>query len=124
MEIVTFVVDGLLTHKDSLGTEETIGRGGIQYMTAGTGVLHSEHNVHEQPLRFVQCWVVPRQRGLPPNYGSMPGSAVNRNSMRNQWFHAASDVLKPESTPVKINQDVMLSASYVDSYSLHRVPQD
>merc|ERR1719263_1909714 len=45
MEIVTYVVRGSLTHKDSMGTSETLGRGSIQFMTAGTGIQHSEHNL-------------------------------------------------------------------------------
>lgn len=55
MEIVTYIVEGELTHKDSMGTEETLHRGSIQFMTAGTGVSHSEHNRHpSKPLRFIQ----------------------------------------------------------------------
>merc|ERR1719310_477724 len=60
MEILTYIVDGFLTHKDSMGTEETIGRGSIQFMTAGTGIRHSEHNLQTStPLRFVQMWITP-----------------------------------------------------------------
>ena len=70
MEIVTYVVEGELTHQDSMGTKESLGRGSIQFMTAGTGVSHSEHNVDPtKPLRFIQMWLVPRERGLNPNYG-------------------------------------------------------
>lgn len=61
MEIMTFIIHGKLTHKDSMGTEETLGRGGVQFMTAGRGIRHSEHNLHDEPLRFVQCWVMPRR---------------------------------------------------------------
>ena len=66
---------GHLTHRDSMGTEETLGRGGVQFMTAGTGIQHSEHNLQSTALRFVQCWVVPRRRGLRPRYGSMTGGS-------------------------------------------------
>ena len=106
MEILTVIVDGKLTHKDSTGAEETLGRGSIQFMTAGTGVLHSEHNLQEQPLRFIQCWVLPRKRGLPPNYGSMQVEQIVQQQRRNEWFHAASDVLQPNTTPIKVNQDI------------------
>jgi len=70
MEIVTYVVEGELTHQDSMSTKESLGRGSIQFMTAGTGVSHSEHNLDPtKPLRFIQMWLVPRERGLNPNYG-------------------------------------------------------
>jgi len=59
-EICTYVVQGALTHEDSLGTKQTLGRGSVQYMTAGTGVRHSEHNRDtEKPARFIQMWIVP-----------------------------------------------------------------
>ena len=59
MEICTYVVEGSLSHQDSMGTEETLGRGSIQFMTAGTGVRHSEHNLAtDKPLRFIQMWIV------------------------------------------------------------------
>ena len=45
---MTFIVDGYLTHKDSMGTEETLGRGSVQFMTAGTGIYHSEHNLSKE----------------------------------------------------------------------------
>lgn len=58
MEIFSYVLDGQLTHKDSMGSSETIGRGAVQYMSAGTGVLHSEHNRGQERLRFLQIWYV------------------------------------------------------------------
>lgn len=56
-QICTYVVDGNLTHQDSMGTSETLGPGAVQFMTAGTGVQHSEHNLAERPLRFIQMWL-------------------------------------------------------------------
>uniref|UniRef100_A0A7S4KAJ6 Pirin N-terminal domain-containing protein n=1 Tax=Guillardia theta TaxID=55529 RepID=A0A7S4KAJ6_GUITH len=109
MEICTYVVEGELTHQDSMGTKETLGRGSIQFMTAGTGVEHSEHNLHPtNPLRFIQMWIVPSRRGLKPNYGSMSGKDVD---MKDKWSHLVSDVNAPAKTPVKINQDVNMFAS-------------
>eukprot|EP00403_Amphidinium_massartii_P008980 CAMPEP_0178424692 /NCGR_PEP_ID=MMETSP0689_2-20121128/28341_1 /TAXON_ID=160604 /ORGANISM="Amphidinium massartii, Strain CS-259" /LENGTH=341 /DNA_ID=CAMNT_0020046337 /DNA_START=61 /DNA_END=1086 /DNA_ORIENTATION=+ len=105
MEIVTFIVDGHLTHQDSLGSKETLGRGGIQYMTAGTGVRHSEHNRQERPLRIIQSWIVPRRRGLEPNYGSMPADEVAAEARRRGWAHVVSDAAGQTDAPVRINQD-------------------
>eukprot|EP00494_Astrolonche_serrata_P033027 UN33296 len=72
MEICTYVVEGELTHKDSMGTAESLGRGSVQFMTAGTGVRHSEKNAGNVPVRFLQMWISPRSSGLKPNYGSSP----------------------------------------------------
>jgi quercetin 2,3-dioxygenase len=106
MEIITFVVEGDLTHKDSMGTQETLSRGSIQFMTAGTGVRHSEHNLRKDaPLRFIQSWVTPRSRGLRPNYGSMIGDDTAATARKNQWAHLVSDVTGSVKTPVQINQD-------------------
>ena len=70
MEIVTYIVEGSLTHQDSIGTSETLGRGAVQFMTSGSGVRHSEHNLDKSnPLRFIQIWLNPNRSGLKPNYG-------------------------------------------------------
>jgi len=106
MEIITFVVDGFLTHKDSMGTEETLGRGSVQFMTAGSGVRHSEHNLDkERPLRFIQSWVTPRRSGLNPNYGSMVGDQVAAEARRQRWAQLVGDVAAGSKAPVLINQD-------------------
>jgi redox-sensitive bicupin YhaK (pirin superfamily) len=69
MEIFTYVLEGALRHEDSLGTGSTVGAGEIQKMTAGTGILHSEFNASKtQPLHFLQVWILPEKRGLPPSY--------------------------------------------------------
>ena len=71
MEIISYVVQGEITHKDSMGNSETLERGEVQYMSAGTGVLHSEHNLHEsEDLRLLQIWILPPMKNLPPLYGS------------------------------------------------------
>jgi redox-sensitive bicupin YhaK (pirin superfamily) len=103
VEICTYVVGGHLTHKDSMGTEETLSRGAVQFMTAGTGVRHQEHNLHKsEPLRFIQMWINTRKRGLAPNYGSSSGEEASR---QNRWSHLVSDVLDATAqTPIKINQ--------------------
>ena len=103
-EIATYIVSGQLTHKDSTGTSETLGRGGVQFMTAGTGVRHSEHNRNGgAPLRFIQLWFSPRASGLPPRYGSCAGDAAAR---RDKWAHLVGDVADASrSPPVKFNAD-------------------
>jgi quercetin 2,3-dioxygenase len=112
-EICTYVIDGHLTHKDSMGTSETLSRGAIQFMTAGSGVQHSEHNNSpDTPLRFIQMWLTPRRRGLTPNYGSSQGSADKR---RNQFHHMVSDVDNVDvQTDVKINTDANMYATEME----------
>ena len=117
MEICTYVVEGELTHQDSLGTRETLGRGSVQFMTAGRGVRHSEHNLSaDRPLRFIQSWIVPRARGLPPNYGSVRGDADLARARRNKWVHLLSDADSASAdTPVKVAQDVNLFVTELDA---------
>lgn len=71
MEIISYIVDGEITHKDSKGNEEVLKRGEVQYMSAGSGIVHAEHNKSEnEDLRLLQIWIVPPEKNLPTRYGS------------------------------------------------------
>mmetsp|Transcript_61352 Transcript_61352/g.132482 ORF Transcript_61352/g.132482 Transcript_61352/m.132482 type:complete len:310 (-) Transcript_61352:68-997(-) len=104
-EIVTYIVNGSLTHQDSMGTKETLGRGAIQFMTAGSGVQHSEHNLDKATaLRFIQIWLNPWERGLRPNYGSRVARDGEREG---KWAHlaGAKGAQGTPKTAVPINTD-------------------
>ena len=69
MEIFTYVIDGVLEHKDSMGNGSVIETGDVQLMTAGSGITHSEFNHSQNELvHFLQIWLVPNQKGVPPRY--------------------------------------------------------
>jgi redox-sensitive bicupin YhaK (pirin superfamily) len=69
MEIITVMVDGVLTHRDSMGNAEELRAGDVQRMSAGTGILHSEMNESLEPCRLLQIWIAPDSQRLSPSYG-------------------------------------------------------
>lgn len=110
MEIITYVIDGKLTHGDSMGNENTIGRGDVQTMSAGTGVYHSEYNRDKTLARFLQIWIMPDQRGYKPQYGDRRFDFKDRH---NQW----SQIVSPMngSAPIRIHQDANIFVLELDA---------
>ena len=82
MEIVTYVLEGALKHKDSTGGQGVIRPGEVQRMTAGTGVAHSEFNASEtEAVRLLQMWVLPERAGLTPSYEQKQFTTEQRTGM-------------------------------------------
>ncbi|WP_238899660.1 pirin family protein [Clostridium sp. YIM B02500] len=109
MEIISYVVNGELTHGDSMGNKNTISRGHVQYMSAGTGVYHSEHNLGKDELRFLQIWIFPDKEDYKPNYGDYRFDWRDR---QNKWLHMVSS--KNANAPIKINQDINVYSLELD----------
>lgn len=68
MEIITYVRQGAITHKDSMGNTGRTGAGDVQVMSAGTGVAHSEHNLENENTRLYQIWIIPNQQNVKPRW--------------------------------------------------------
>ncbi len=107
MEIITYVLDGALEHRDSLGNSSVIRPGDVQRMSAGTGILHSEFNASQTaPVHFLQIWILPEQKGLPPSYEQRTiATAEKRGKLRLIASHDGR-----EGT-VTVHQDVDLYAA-------------
>jgi redox-sensitive bicupin YhaK (pirin superfamily) len=111
MEIISYVVNGELTHADSMRNEETLTRGMSQYMSAGTGVHHSEFNRGSGILRFLQIWILPDANGYKPNYGSVRFEFSERE---NKWLPIAAQYGDEKSSaPIRVHADINMSAIYL-----------
>lgn len=107
MEILTYVLEGALEHRDSMGSGSVIRPGDLQRMSAGTGVTHSEFNhSHDTPVHFLQIWIEPAQRGVTPSYEqrTLPAAALEEG-----WVLAASP--DGRGGALTVQQDVRLSIS-------------
>lgn len=72
MEIITYVREGVITHRDSLGNEGRTEAGDVQVMSAGLGITHSEFNLEPTTTRIFQIWIMPDSHGQPPSWGARP----------------------------------------------------
>jgi len=111
MEIITYVLEGAIEHKDSMGTGSVIRPGEIQHMSAGTGVTHSEYNPSKtELLHLLQIWIMPEVKGIRPGYDQKStGLSQHPDQLR---FIASRD---EHDGAVRINQDTNLFAGIVKS---------
>ena len=116
MEIFSYVLEGALEHKDSMGTGSVIRPGDVQLMSAGTGVRHSEYNAsREEPVHFLQIWIVPNRKGVEPRY-------------QQQYFAAAEKrgrlrlILSPDGAEgsLSVHQDARVYAGLFDGAEAQR----
>lgn len=110
MEIISYVLDGALEHKDSIGTGSVIRPGDVQRMTAGTGISHSEYNHSaSEPVHFLQIWIVPSKQGLPPGY-------EQRHIPEGERSGRLRLIASPDGRDgsVTVHQDVRLHATLLD----------
>jgi quercetin 2,3-dioxygenase len=104
MEIITYMLSGALSHRDSLGNGAVIKPGWVQYMCAGTGVMHSEHNAQDGETRLIQIWIRPPRAGLPPSYGEAAIPAAGETGR----LHL---IAGPRGAPITMHQDAALYAA-------------
>jgi quercetin 2,3-dioxygenase len=111
MEILSYVLEGGLAHRDSLGSGSVLRPGDIQVMSAGTGVRHSEFNASQNdPVHFLQIWIIPEKQGLQPSYAEQHfPEAERRNRLR---LIASSDA---RDGSLKIRQDAAIHASVLEA---------
>jgi len=120
MEIITYMISGELSHRDSMGNGETVHAGEVQRMTAGTGVLHSEFSSPTDETHLLQIWILPDQTRLTPSYEQKKFPAADkRGKLRLVASHGGDD------GSITINQDVKLFSSILNtgeevSYELAR----
>jgi redox-sensitive bicupin YhaK (pirin superfamily) len=120
MEILTYVLSGRLEHNDSLGNQGVVKDGGVQFMSAGTGVRHSEYNASkEEELHLVQMWVLPKEMGTEPTYGQVDFDPELR---RNQWLVVATGEPNIEA-PIGITQDATLRVCRLEDTHLRHTFQ-
>ena len=120
MEIISYVVNGEITHKDSMGNSETLKRGEVQYLSAGDGIYHSEHNLHKsEDLRLLQIWIIPPFAGLPRLYGSHQYKEEER---QNRLLNIVSS--QNGDSKIKIHQDINIFVSELDKELDFKIQKD
>ena len=109
MEIISYVIKGELSHRDSMGNTRTLTKGQSQYMSAGTGVTHSEYNHGKSELRFAQIWILPDKKGYEPNYGDYLFKWEDRFD---KWLPIATSYENTSNdAPIKIHADINMYAA-------------
>jgi redox-sensitive bicupin YhaK (pirin superfamily) len=110
MEIITYMIDGEISHRDSMGNGETVRKNEVQRMTAGTGVLHSEYSSPTDRTHLLQIWILPEKNNLTPGYEQKYFSPSDKQGKLRLVASKGGD-----DESISINQDVSLYASVLAS---------
>lgn len=107
MEIVTYVLEGALEHRDSMGNGKVLRAGELQVMSAGTGITHSEFNPSgQETVHLYQIWLLPQRKGLTPRYDQ---KAFDRQSRQNKWQLVASPTSENDSLLIQQDARIFLA---------------
>ena len=104
MEIITYVREGAITHRDSMGNEGRTEAGDVQVMSAGTGVQHSEFNLEGEDTTLFQIWIVPDKRNVKPSWGA---KAFPKEDRANSWSILASGNADDDALPIHQDAKVL-----------------
>jgi redox-sensitive bicupin YhaK (pirin superfamily) len=105
MEIITYVREGAITHRDSMGNQGRTEAGDVQVMSAGSGVRHSEYNLEDATTRIFQIWILPTTRGGAPSWGAKPFPKADRSG---RFVTLASgDAAETDALPIRADARVL-----------------
>ena len=104
MEIVTYIRQGAITHRDNLGNEGRTVAGDVQVMSAGTGIQHAEYNLEDEETRLFQIWIVPDRNGHAPSWGTRP---FPKDDRAGAFVTLASGVAGDDALPINANARVL-----------------
>jgi redox-sensitive bicupin YhaK (pirin superfamily) len=111
MEIITYVRNGAITHKDSLGNTGRTGAGDVQVMTAGSGVQHAEFNLEDETTTLFQIWIMPRERGGKPGWGAKPFPKGDRSGKFTVLASGFDEDLTGEAAALPIRADARMAGA-------------
>lgn len=103
MEIITYVRKGAISHRDSLGNEGRTEAGDVQVMSAGSGVVHSEYNLEDEPTDLFQIWIVPDRQGGEPTWGARP---FPKDDRAGRFVPLASGIAGDDALPIRADARV------------------
>jgi redox-sensitive bicupin YhaK (pirin superfamily) len=107
MEIITYVREGAITHRDNLGNEGRTEAGDVQVMSAGSGITHSEFNLESDVTRIFQIWIIPDTHGQPPSWGARPFPKGDRSGR----FVALASGFKEDTDALPLRTDARVSGA-------------
>jgi quercetin 2,3-dioxygenase len=110
MEIVTYIREGAITHRDNLGNEGRTEAGDVQVMHAGTGIVHAEYNKEKIPTRLFQIWIMPDQRGVAPGWGTKAFPKGTLDETNGLSLLASGRAADADTDALKLNADAAVFA--------------